>query len=98
MRPEVHVPRSPGIQPILIRVDPGESRTEPRLYLDSVPVSTRDLDAVLQKEIVRRPPDWPVYIEGNPDLEWQHVASIIDRVRGLGATAVLLTHRSANGN
>jgi hypothetical protein len=47
--------------------------------------------ALLKKELVRRPPDWPVYVEGDRDLEWRQVAEAIDAVRGQRAEVILLT-------
>lgn len=50
-----------------------------------------DFDIVLQKELIRRPPNWPVYLEGDPNMEWKWAVKTIDRIRGLGAEVVLLT-------
>ena len=88
IRPGVAAPRSPGIQPLLVRVVVG-----PSLYIDSDRVAWEDFSAVLHTELSRRPPDWPVYVEGDPDLEWRQVAEVIDAIRGAGADVVLLTDR-----
>ena len=94
-RPGIHLPQSPGIQPLLIWVEPDQRGKEPQLFIDSQRISWHDLDSILRKEIVRRPPDWPVYVGGNERLEFGHVARVIDAVRGLRATPALLTRRSA---
>ncbi len=94
-RPGIHLPQSPGIQPLLIWVEPDQRGKEPRLFIDSQRISWHDLDSILRKEIVRRPPDWPVYVGGNERLEFGQVARVIDAVRGLRATPALLTRRSA---
>ena len=88
IRPGVAAPRSPGIEPLLVRVVGG-----PSLYIDSDRVAWEDFSAVLHTELSRRPPDWPVYVEGDPDLEWRQVAEVIDAIRGAGADVVLLTDR-----
>jgi hypothetical protein len=49
---------------------------------------------LLKKELSRRPPDWPVYVDGDPDLEWQYPAEAIDAIRGLHAEVILLTTRT----
>jgi biopolymer transport protein ExbD len=54
-------------------------------------VAWEDLSALLQKELSQRPPDWPVYLEGDPNLEWRQVAEAMDAVRGQQAQVVLLS-------
>lgn len=89
IRPGVTAPRSPGIQPLLVRVvRDGRSA---KLYVGSDPVALEDLGALLKNELARRPPDWPVYVEGDPDLEWRQLAEAIDAVRGQQAEVILLT-------
>jgi hypothetical protein len=73
-----------------ISVRRNERNLRPDLYLDSKAVAWEDLGALLKKELARRPPDWPVYVEG-PDLEWRQVAGAIDAVRGQQAEVILLT-------
>lgn len=64
------------------------------MHIDSRSVSWNDFEVVLRKEIYSRPPHWPVYLEGDPELAWSSVAESIDRIRGLGAEVVLLTRNS----
>jgi uncharacterized protein (DUF779 family) len=49
---------------------------------------------MLETELSRRPPDWPVYVEGDVNLEWKDVVRAIDIVRGKGAQVALLTNRA----
>jgi biopolymer transport protein ExbD len=88
VRPGVTAARSPGIQPLRVSVR-GVSQN-PRLFVDFQPVAWEDFSALLKKELARRPPDWPVYVEGDPDLEWRQVAEAIDAVRGQHAQVALL--------
>ena len=81
-------PRSPGIQPL--RVSVRGDRKNQRFFVDFQPVAWEDFDALLKKQLARRPPDWPVYLEGDPDMEWRQVAEVIDAVRGQHAEVVLL--------
>jgi biopolymer transport protein ExbD len=85
IRPGVTAPRSPGIQPLLVQVVGDWRSGRPSLYIDSNRVAGEDLDTVLHKEMSRRPPDWPVYVEGDPDLEWRQVVEAIDAIRGAPA-------------
>ena len=98
IRPGVHVPSAPGMQALLIWVEPDQRGKEPRLFVDSRPVPWQDLNSVLQRDIVRRPLDWPIYVGGDERMEFGQVAKVIDAVRGLRATVVLLTRRSAQEN
>jgi len=41
---------------------------------------------------MRRPPEWPVYVEGDPAMDWQYVVQVIE---GVGGRVVLLTTRPA---
>ncbi len=89
IRPGVTAPRSPGIQPLLVRIV-GDGHSA-KLYVGSDPVAWEDLGALLKKELAQRPPGWPVYIVGDPDVEWRQVAEVIDAVRGQQAKVILLT-------
>jgi hypothetical protein len=61
------------------------------LYFNSQRISWDQLGPLLDKELMRRPPDWPVYVRGDGDLEWGQVARAIDIIRGKGAQVVLVT-------
>jgi len=70
-----------GIQPLVVRLVPAAGpRARPSLYVDSQLVPWGEFDNVLQKEISRRPPDWPVYLGGDPDLEWGYGVYVIGRI------------------
>ena len=91
LRPEVAVETQPGVEPLLVRVE-GEGFSAVRsLYIGSGRVPSQDFDTVLRKELATRPPSWPVYVEGDPDLEWRAVVRVIDEIRGFNARVVLLT-------
>jgi len=98
LRPGITSPRLPGIQPLLVRVAFRGYTVRPGLYLASQSVSWDDLGTQLEKELRLRPPDWPVYVEGDPDLDWRSVAEAIDAIRGLNADVVLLTRRHSPTN
>jgi biopolymer transport protein ExbD len=91
IRPGVTIPRSPGIQPLRVSVRRDGRNSRPILYVDSQLVAWEDFGALLKKELARRPPDWPVYVEGDPDVEWRQVAEAIDAIRGEQGEVVLLT-------
>ena len=91
-RPERVAPRNAGIQPLLIRVE--SAGTGPaHLYVDSRLVAWEDFDGVLRKEIRLRPLDWPVYLEGDPNMEWRWAVKAMDTVRGAHGEVTLLTPR-----
>ena len=95
LRPDVTAQSIPGIQPILVWMRLTAGNRRPELFVNSRPVSWDDFDATLQAEINRRPPDWPVYLEGDRESDWQWVEAAIDRIRGLHAQVILLTHSHA---
>jgi biopolymer transport protein ExbD len=75
-----------GIPALLIRVE-----RDGNLYVNAEKVPWENLGTVLRRELARRPPTWPVYVEGDPSLEWKQVARAIDTVAGLQAQSILLT-------
>ena len=88
LRPGIQGTRFPQLEPLLLTVGDGE---RPTLHFNSKPIPWEELPALLDKELLRRPPDWPVYVQGDDNLEWQQVVYAIDIVRGKGAQVVLLT-------
>lgn len=96
IRPGVTAPRSPGIQPLLVRVRRQGQDLRATLYVDSQIVASEDFGPLLKKELASRPPDWPVYVEADPDIEWRSVAQTIDAIRGEQAEVVLLTGAAKN--
>lgn len=87
-RPGVVTLRSPGLQPVLVRI------AAEGLFVDSLPVSRRDLDAVLRRELDRRPPNWPVYFKGDSRNDFGYSSDVIDAIRGQGAEVIVLTRKS----
>jgi biopolymer transport protein ExbD len=88
VRPGVVTLRGPGLQPVLVRV------ASDGLFVDSQPVSRRDLGAVLRRELDRRPPNWPVYFKGDSQKDFQYSSDAIDAIREQGAEVILLTRKS----
>ncbi len=86
----VNVPPSVGIQPLLVRVVYAGPKRLPEVQLNWKPIALKDLAATLQDEMARRPPEWPVYVQGDSELEWGDVVPVIDIIQGLGAKAVLM--------
>jgi biopolymer transport protein ExbD len=91
VNPGITAKTSPWIQPLRVRLEAVNSRARPNLYIDAQLVSWEDFSAVLHKELNHRPPNWPVYLEGNGNMEWRQAVQAIDAIRGLHAEVVLLT-------
>lgn len=92
VRPDAYAEPSLGLQPLIVRVAPGpDRRVIP--YVDGKAVSWDGLSALLKTELRQRPPEWPVYVEADPNVEWRDAAKAIDVLRGLSAQVVLLPHR-----
>lgn len=95
--PNIKLAPTPGIMPLRIHVLAGKisNYTAPirGIQVGSQIIDRSDFAAFLRREIPKRPPDWPVYIEGDSDLEYQSVAWAIDAVSAFGAKVILLTPR-----
>jgi len=92
-RPVTSAPNLLGMHPVLVRVELTTSM-RPQLYIDDQATTWEDFDSILQKKLTLRPPNWPVYVEGDPDLEWKWVLKAVDRIRGLQADVTLLSRRT----
>jgi biopolymer transport protein ExbD len=87
--PEIEHGRMPGLQPLRIYV--GYDGHQPIVTVDSQAVSWDDFATVLKRELWRRPPNWPVYLDGDRDMEWGNAVRAMDVINGFGAQVVLLT-------
>jgi biopolymer transport protein ExbD len=89
LRPGPAAAASPGIQPLLVQVAAGPRQHGVRV--DSKLVAWDELATLLKTELMRRPPEWPVYVEGDPAMDWQYAVQAIDAIEGVGGRVVLLT-------
>ena len=91
---EVHLVRSvPNLlltEPLVVRIGSTSPGQQPKLDLDSQPVSWERLGTTLRNSLKFRP-NRVVYIEADPEVEWQCVADAIDISRSVDAQVVLLT-------
>ena len=76
------------------RIATWRKRVAPVVYFNSQRISWEQLGPLLDGGLALRPPDWPVYVQGDAVLEWQSVVQAIDIVRGKGARVVLLTTKA----
>jgi biopolymer transport protein ExbD len=60
------------------------------LYLNSKPVTGEGLPRALEDEFARRA-DWSVYVEGDPDVQYQAVVQAMDLVRSAQGKVIMLT-------
>lgn len=75
----------PGAGPLVIRAD-----EKGHYYLASKEFSENDLPAALE-EALRLRGDKVVYVEGDPDVQYQSVVSAVDIIRGARAHVVLVS-------
>jgi hypothetical protein len=92
--PGIRVEYGPGIAPLRVSLEFDKRSRRASLYVDSQPLPWDGFDSLLKKELPRRPPNWPVYLEGDPEIEWRDAARAIDMIRGSQAQVVLLTPSS----
>jgi hypothetical protein len=92
--PGIRADFGPGIQPLRVRLEFDRRSRRVSPYVDSQPIRWDDFGPLLNKELPRRPPNWPVYLEGDPEMEWRDAVRAIDIIRGLHGEVVLLTPSS----
>jgi hypothetical protein len=93
LKPGPHAQAVGGIQPLYVRLESLGMNERPALYVNSQRVAWEDFGNLLQRELRHRPPSWPVYLEGDRDLQWCYAVEVIDKIRGFHIEAVLLTGR-----
>ena len=93
LRPGTRFQSISGMQAVLVEMKSEANNLPPDIYLGSRRVPWDDFEATLQTEINRRPPDWPVYLEGDRESDWASVVRAIDRIRRLHVDVILLTHK-----
>jgi hypothetical protein len=74
----------PWLKPLVLRIDAQE-----RWFLDGEPVTPEDFPAALKKSLSRRP-DWFVYLEADPNLDFRAPARAMDMIQGLHAKVILM--------
>jgi biopolymer transport protein ExbD len=95
LRPDVALHGTPGLEALWVHVEFAGRGKPLKLYFNGRSISWEDLPGALRKELNRRPPRFPVYVEGAPEGEWRDTVRAIDVVRGLDAEVILLTRKPA---
>jgi biopolymer transport protein ExbD len=88
--PNLHLAES-----LVVRIGFAGRGLQPNLHLNSQLVPWEKLGSTLQ-ESLKLHPDWVVYVESDPDVDWQHVADVMDISRSAHAKVVLLTMPSSD--
>jgi hypothetical protein len=93
LRPGAQREHVGDLHPLLVRVacSEGDGCASPILYLNSQPIAWDQLGPLLDKQLLLRPPVWPVYVQGDASLDWGSVALAVDIIEGKGAQVILLT-------
>jgi biopolymer transport protein ExbD len=75
----------PWLKPLVLRIDATN-----RWFLNGEPVTLESFPGALKKSLSRRP-DWFVYLEADPDLEFRVPAHAMDMIQELHAKVILMT-------
>ena len=73
------------LKPIVLRID-----EKGHWFFKGKPVSTSEF-AIALRETFRSRPEWLVYIDAHPDLDFGKVELAVDVIEGLHAKAILVT-------
>ena len=87
-------PRTAGLEPILVRLALNGRDRRPDVFIGDELVPWEDFESTLWREVTQRPPTWPVYFEGDGQMEWRYAAEAIDRIRALHPQVVLIPRRA----
>ncbi len=77
-------------EPLVVRIGFSGRSVQPSLHLNSKLVSWENLDNALEESLKLRP-DWVVYVDADPEVDWQRVSDVMDIIRNAHAQVVLLT-------
>ena len=77
-------------EPLVVRIGFSGRSVQPSLHLNSKLVSWENLDNALEESLKLRP-DWVVYVDADPEVDWQRVSDVMDIIRNAHAQIVLLT-------
>jgi biopolymer transport protein ExbD len=77
-------------EPLVVRIGFSGRGVQPSLHLNSKLVSWENLDNALEESLKLRP-DWVVYVDADPEVDWQRVSDVMDIIRNAHAQVVLLT-------
>ena len=80
--------------PIIVTIRQDPATLYPNLFVNSKPVRWSGLQDALKNELKVRP-NWVIYIDGDPNLPFAHVAEVVNAAKELHAKAVLLTPESS---
>ena len=69
-----------------------------RLQVNGRAVLAEDFASVIRDELPLRPVSWPVYIEADPDLQWQYALRVVEAVQAFDRTVVLLKARGPSAS
>ena len=90
-------PAQPGNAAAARQAGIRERGRRPNLFVDSQSVTWEDFGSLLRRKLVQRPPGWPVYLQGDADMEWQWAVKAIEIIRGQGPEVVLLKAAASSG-
>ena len=76
--------------PIIVTIRQDPATLYPNLFVNSKPVQWSGLQDALKNELKVRP-TWVIYIDGDPNLPFAHVADAVEVAKELNAKVVLLT-------
>ncbi len=76
--------------PVVVRIGFSGRGVQPNLHLNSKLVSWENLDNALKESLELRP-DWVVYVDADPEVDWQCVTDVMDIIRNAHAQVVLVT-------
>ena len=93
LRPGYLAQPTPGLDPIVVRLTLSGQNPRPDVYIGAQLVAWEEFETRLLREIGQRPAEWPVYFEGDPQMDWQWAAQTIDRIHGLPAEVVIIRYR-----
>lgn len=79
---------------MVVRLERDGSRLEPDVYVDSRRASWAELPRLLRAGLSRRPPSWPIYLFGDPEIQYGWAVKVVDVARGVGGKVVLVERSS----
>ena len=94
-KPVAQTNDTPALPVLVVRFALHGHQKRPDLFVDSEPVTWPELETALRAKLVHYPPHWPIYLDGDPNMDWQYAVEVTETIHSLKAEVIFLKHQQS---